>query len=282
MKMRKNTVLSAIIAAFLVLSMLAATGCGSKNDTAEVETTTAVQETSVPDESVAVPESTAAEETVTNGASEVTETTAEAFVLPQEIPEIVELFNKSANRIKPEAKKVVKNYEKRIVDKENLVVPKSLESTAETLIDTFMKDDTEPIVYSTKEDIRNEYIVPNQDYVSKLRAEDVREAACKDMGDKYEIRIVLKNEKNPVTGKGVGSVCDIIEAHEVEEKASFIEEFSTEYNNCEVRMTVDKESGRVTHSIYVVNLILNVRVNLFGTHSAAIGLTFEKDYSVTY
>lgn len=282
MKMRKNTVLSAIIAAFLVLSMLAATGCGSKNDTAEVETATAVQETSVPDESVAVPESTAAEETVTNGASEVTETTAEAFVLPQEIPEIVELFNKSANRIKPEAKKVVKNYEKRIVDKENLVVPKSLESTAETLMDTFMKDDTEPIVYSTKEDIRNEYIVPNQDYVSKLRAEDVREATCKDMGDKYEIRIVLKNEKNPVTGKGVGSVCDIIEAHEVEEKASFIEEFSTEYNNCEVRMTVDKESGRVTHSIYVVNLILNVRVNLFGTHSAAIGLTFEKDYSVTY
>lgn len=282
MKMRKNTVLSAIIAAFLVLSMLAATGCGSKNDTAEVETATAVQETSVPDEFVAVPESTAAEETVTNGASEVTETTAEAFVLPQEIPEIVELFNKSANRIKPEAKKVVKNYEKRIVDKENLVVPKSLESTAETLMDTFMKDDTEPIVYSTKEDIRNEYIVPNQDYVSKLRAEDVREATCKDMGDKYEIRIVLKNEKNPVTGKGVGSVCDIIEAHEVEEKASFIEEFSTEYNNCEVRMTVDKESGRVTHSIYVVNLILNVRVNLFGTHSAAIGLTFEKDYSVTY
>lgn len=280
----KKSVLSALAAAGLILAMLFAAGCGTEKSVVENGTTT----------EAIITESTDIQ-------TEATETTSPALIhlpdqevtvaesgtetesgLPQTIPEIVELFNKSANRIKPEASKVVKNYEKRIVDKENLVVPGALKATAEGLMDTFMKDDTEPIVYESREDITNEYIVPNKSYVSRLTADSVAEATCTDKGDTYEIFIRLKNEKNPVSGKGVGAVCDVIEAYEVSDKVSFIEEFTTDYRNCRVKVIIDKATGRVTHSWYSTSLILNVTVDLFGTHNAAVGLTFEKDYTITY
>lgn len=195
--------------------------------------------------------------------------------------EMVAYFNTSANKVKTDATKVVKNYEKRVVGE--IVVPDVLQSTADSLLKTYMTDDTEPIVYDTKEEIRENFLVPAQDYVSCLKASDVEKAECKDNGKEYVIYFKLKDEKNPKAGSGVGSVCDVIETHEVAEKApSFLEEFSTDYYDCEVTATIDKATGRMTHAVYSTPLKLNVVVSLFGTHSATVGLTFIKDYSITY
>ena len=197
------------------------------------------------------------------------------------IPEIVELFNTSVNRVKPEAVKVTKNYEKRNVTK--LELPSVLQSMGDTLINEVMKDDTEPIVYATKEEIRDNYMVPNQDYGSKLKASDVEKAVCKDNGKEYEIYILVKSEKNPSAGKGVGSVFDVIEASEMAEKApSFLKEMSTEYYNCVVKVNIDKATGRVTHANYSTPLYMNIVVDMFGTHKALMGVTFEKDYTIEY
>ncbi|MBQ8766453.1 MAG: hypothetical protein IJZ16_06570 [Clostridia bacterium] len=195
--------------------------------------------------------------------------------------EMVAYFNTSANKVKTDATKVVKNYEKRVVGE--LIVPDVLQSTAESLLKTYMTDDTEPIVYDTKEEIRENFLVPDQDYVSCLKASDVEKAECKDNGKEYVIYFKLRDEKNPKAGSGVGSVCDVIETHEVAEKApSFLEEFSIDYYDCEVTATIDKATGRMTHAVYSTPLKLNVVVSLFGTHSATVGLTFIKDYSITY
>lgn len=197
------------------------------------------------------------------------------------IEEMVAYFNKCANKVKTDATKVVKNYEKRIVGE--LVLPAVLQSTADSLLKKYMTDDTEPIVYDTKEEIRDNFLVPNQDYVSCLKASDVAKAECKDNGKEYVIYFKLKDEKNPKSGSGVGSVCDVIETYEVTEKApDFLEEFSTNYYDCEVTATIDKATGRMTHAVYSTPLILNVVVSLFGTHSASVGLTFVKDFSITY
>ncbi len=276
---------SALIAVLLIAAMIFTAGCGAKETSEETTSTTTAQaetlpvqaqtaESEVQDETSAAAES----ETVTEETTE--ETTEEA--LPQTVPEIVELFNKTANRIKPEATKITKNFERRIADTDKLVVPKSLESTAESLLNTFMKDDTDPIVYATRDEINAEYLVPGQSYVSKLTADAVRSATCTDKGDTYEINIKLRDEKNPSAGKGVGSVCDVIEASEVAEKASFVKEFSSQYYNCEVTVTVDKASGRVIHAVYKTPLVLKVVVNMFGTHSGEVGLTFIKDYTINY
>ncbi len=285
MKNGKRSGLSAFVAAVLVFAMLLAAGCGSKENSVNTETTTeSASDETLPAQVEITAESSSADESQSL-AGDMTEAVTETTVQPtspQTVAEIVELFNKSANRIKPEATKVTKNYEKRIVDDEQLVVPESLESTAKSLMDTFMKDDTEPIVYSTREEINSEFLVPGQSYVSRLTADAVAGATCTDKGETYEICIKLKNEKNPTAGKGVGAVCDVIEAAEVAEKASFVEEFSTEYYNCEVKVTIDKATGRVVHAIYKTPLLLKVRVNLFGTHNGAVGLTFIKNYTITY
>ena len=217
----------------------------------------------------------------TNGEDEKNETENETKNPYSTISEIVELFNTSVNRVKPEAVKVTKNYEKRNVTK--LELPSVLQSMGDTLINEVMKDDTEPIVYATKEEIRDNYMVPNQDYGSKLKASDVEKAVCKDNGKEYEIYILVKSEKNPSAGKGVGSVFDVIEASEMAEKApAFLKEMSTEYYNCVVKVNIDKASGRVTHANYSTPLYMNVVVDMFGTHKAVMGVTFEKDYTIEY
>lgn len=196
--------------------------------------------------------------------------------------EIVELFNKSANKIKIDATKVVKNYEKRTTNEDKLQLPAGLESTAENMMKTFMKDDTDPIVYSTKDEIRAQYIVPEQSYVSRLQPSTVVKATCTDKGSTYEIYLKLKDQTNPTAGNGIGAVCDVIETHEVANKAPFVNSFDTSYYNCEIRATVDKASGKMLHTNYKTPLILNINVSLFGTHDLSIGFTFEKDYTITY
>jgi hypothetical protein len=195
--------------------------------------------------------------------------------------EIVAYFNTCANKVKTDATKVVKNFEKRSVD--GIVVPNALQSTAETMMNKYMADDTEPIVYATKEEIRDNFIVPNQDYVSCLKASDVVKADYKDNGKEYVIYLKIKDEKNPRAGSGVGAVCDVIETYEIADKAgSLLKEFSTEYYNCEVTATIDKETGRMTHAVYKTPLKMLMVVNMFGTHSVGADITFTKDYSITY
>lgn len=196
--------------------------------------------------------------------------------------EIVELFNKSANKIKTDAKKVVKNYEKRTVNEEQLKMPAGLEDTGREMMKKYMSDDTEPIVYSTKEDIRNEYIVPDQDYVSKLQPSTVVKATCVDNGKTYEIYFKLKDQKNPTAGNGVGAVCDVIEGYEIAEKVSLIKKFDTYYSSCEIKATIDKTTGRMVHSNYKTPVMLDLTISMFGTHDVTVGYTFEKDYTITY
>lgn len=273
----ERRIISAILCVILVASLLFAFGCaGNETDV----TSTAPAETSAQvTENTDKPTAESVSENVTETETQMETQTA----VPESIEDIVALFNASANRIKTEATKVTKNWEKRIVDEENLVLPKALEGTAKSLISTFLKDDTDPIVYDTREEIVSEYIVPDKDYVSRLTPDAVLSATCEDKGEQYVITIKLKPEKNPVSGKGVGAVCDVIEAYEVTEKnISFLEEFSTNYRDCVVIATVDKATGRVVHSNYSAPLILAVKVNLFGTHNINVGLNFVKDYTIEY
>lgn len=286
----KNTLFAAI-SVVLVLSIMLLSGCGSEKNSDILSETTTVQS---PTENEVQTELVSAEDGLTSSIqavsehatqSEVSGTAAEetaAAAAPETVEEIVEYFNLSANKIKPNAKKIVKNYEKRTVNEDKLDIPDAIESTARNMMTSLMKDDTDPIVYETREDITNEFLVPDQSYVSVLKPEYVESATCTDKGSQYVIHIRLKDSKNPTAGVGVGSVCDVIEANEVAEKASFIKKFTTEYNDCEVIATVDKSTGNITHIRYITPVVLALTVDLFGTHDGTVGFTFEKDYSITY
>lgn len=265
----------------LAAILLFATGCGKKEETPH---TTQPEETETADVVATSPDTqdgtTAPVEigsTPTQPGETVTQTQA-----PATTEEIVVFFNESANKIKTQAVSVTKNFEKRHVNKDRLVVPAGLESTADNMISTFMKDDNEPIVYTGKEEIKENFIVPGQSYVSRLDPAYVTEATCTDNGSTYKIYIKLKSQTSPTAGAGIGAVCDVIEANEVADKAPFVEKFTTEYYNCEITATVDKATGRVTAIVYSTPLTLNITVNMFGTHDLVIGFTFVKDYTVKY
>ncbi|MBR5190593.1 MAG: hypothetical protein IKW34_01000 [Clostridia bacterium] len=73
--------------------------------------------------------------------------------------EIVTYFNKNANRVKTEAKKVVKNYEDREVGE--IDAPTALMYLTKIIdIEKIMADDTEPMEFTTREEIVENFQVP--------------------------------------------------------------------------------------------------------------------------
>lgn len=263
-----------LVSAILMLSTAACakTDAPLENTTADKDSTVAAFQTTLSTTEV---DATDEVESTTAG---IEETTTKTFTSTQEL---VDFFNTAANKIKTEASKVTKNYEKRKTGE--IVVPKSLQSTAEKLLASAMKDDTDPIVYTGSEEISAEFPVPEQSYVSRLSADTVEKSSFTEKEDYYEIYFKLKDEKSPRAGKGVDAVCDVIEAHEVAQKApSFVKELSTYYYDCEIKAKIDKESGRITHITYSTPVTLSVTVEMFGTHDATVNFTFIKDYTVTY
>ena len=196
--------------------------------------------------------------------------------------EIVEYFNKNANRVKTEATKVVKNYEKRNINE--VVAPSVLQSMVDPMKDKFMQDDTDPITYSGREEIVENFQVPKQNYVSCLTVNDVKEATMEDKGDYYEVKIVAKDTTNPSAGKGVGAAFDVIETNEVEgnSESAMVEQFSTQYSNCTVVAKFDKTTNRMVSATYTIPTKLMLTVNMFGTHDISLDMCFEKDYTITY
>ncbi|MBR2079556.1 MAG: hypothetical protein IJ962_04995, partial [Clostridia bacterium] len=196
--------------------------------------------------------------------------------------EILKLYNDSANKVKTNATKVVKNYEDREFNTETLVVPGVLKGMVSTIVPKFMGDDTEPIEYVGTDAIKENFIVPGQDYVSVLTEADVVEATCTDNGTEYEIMIKVKDETNPVPGKGVGAAFDVIETGDItsSEYASMLEKFDTNYFNCVLKCKIDKASGNMTWANYMTPLRMDIVAKMMGTHNVSAEISFEKDYNI--
>lgn len=287
---RRKKLLTSLISVTLVISLLLASGCGKQPEPQQNEEVSSSEAESAQQADVTVTaepsskaenETEAEDETAENSTEEAsTEEVSESA--PQTTQEIVAYFNTAANKIKTSASKVTKNYEKRRIDKDKTEIPGALEDFADTMVTKLMGDDTEPIVLDTREEIMKDFLVPEQSYVSILEPEWVEKASCVDNGDTYYIHLKLKPHKNPTSGVGVGAVCDVIETVEITSKLPFAEEFSTSYYDCEIKATIDKQTGRVVYINYIAPLVLYMRMNLFGTHSGSVGLSFEKDYTITY
>lgn len=197
--------------------------------------------------------------------------------------EIIALFNESANKVKTDATKVVKNYEYRTHLEEYLEMPAILESVASGLMSSVFKNDLEPVEYATKEDIVANYQVPGETWVSQLTEAEVAEATCTDNGTEYEVMIKLNPTKDPEAGLGVAKAFDTITPAEIKENApDMLQTFSTEYFDCVVKCKIDKATGHTTWANYSSPLIMDVTVKFAGTHNAKLGLCFEKDYTITY
>ena len=195
--------------------------------------------------------------------------------------EIIALFNESANRVKTEATKVVKNYEYKKMLEEHLEVPAALNSMMDSLMGSVMKDDLEPQEY-TGEMIIEKYPVPRETWSSQLTEADVAEATCIDNGTEYEITLKLVDTDNPVVGKGVAAAMDTITEEDKAGIPDMVQKMDMSYFDCVIRCKIDKASGRTTWSNYLSPVVFDCEVKMIGTMACKVGFSFEKDYTITY
>ena len=195
--------------------------------------------------------------------------------------EIIAMFNESADRVKTEATKVVKNYEYKKMLEEYLEVPSVLNGMMDTFMGSVMKDDLEPQEY-TGEMIIEKYPVPRETWTSKLTEADVAEATCIDNGTEYEITLKLVETINPSVGSGVAAAMDTITEEDKAGIPDMVSKMDMRYFDCVIKCKIDKATGRTTWSNYTSPVVFDCEVKMFGTHVVKMGLSFEKDYTITY
>lgn len=226
----------------------------------------------------------------TDNSSATTDTTAPSDTQPSEAPstgemskaEIIALFNESANRIKTEATKVVKNYEYKKLLEDHLEVPSALNGMMDTFMGSVMKDELEPQEYAGTEMIVEKYPVPRESWSSKLTEADVVEAVCVDNGTEYEITLKLVDSTNPNVGSGVAAAMDTITEEDKSGIPDMVQKLDMVYFDCVIKCKIDKATGRTTWSNYLSPVIFDCEVKMFGTWAVKVGLSFEKDYTITY
>ena len=196
--------------------------------------------------------------------------------------EIIALFNESANRVKTEATKVVKNYEYKKMLQEYVEVPSVLNGMMDTFMGSVMKDDLEPQEYAGTDMIIEKYPVPRETWSSQLTEADVAEATCVDNGTEYEITLKLVETINPTVGSGVAAAMDTITEEDKAGIPDMVSKMDMRYFDCVIRCKIDKASGRTTWSNYLAPVVYDCEVKMFGTHAVKMGLSFEKDYTITY
>ncbi len=196
--------------------------------------------------------------------------------------EIITMFNESANRVKTEATKVVKNYEYKRMLEEHLEVPAALNSMMDTLMGSVMKDELEPQEYAGTEMIIEKYPVPRETWSSQLTEADVVEATCIDNGTEYEITLKLVESKNPNVGQGVAAAMDTITEEDKAGIPDMVQKMDMRYFDCVIKCKIDKATGRTTWSNYTSPVVFDCEVKMIGTMAAKVGFSFEKDYTITY
>lgn len=195
--------------------------------------------------------------------------------------EIIAMFNESANRVKTEATKLVKNYEYKKMLEEYLEVPSVLNGMMDTFMGSVMKDDLEPQEH-TGEMIIEKYPVPRETWSSKLTEADVAEATCIDNGTEYEITLKLVETINPSVGSGVAAAMDTITEEDKAGIPDMVSKMDMRYFDCVIKCKIDKATGRTVWSNYTTPVVFDCEVKMFGTHAVKMGLSFEKDYTITY
>ena len=198
---------------------------------------------------------------------------------PTSKADILKLFNESANKIKTNATKVVRNYEDLKHNEEYLEMPALLKSVGSGLISKFLKRNDTPVEYTSNADIIANYPVKGQNYVSNATEADIADATCTDDGTNYNITLNFLECTDP-QGTGCASAFNIITSQEIADgSGGIVSESSVRYYDATITCKIDKATGNMVAATYVLPMVLSVKA--MGIN-AAVGMTFEHDYTISY
>ncbi len=201
---------------------------------------------------------------------------------PDTKAEIVELFNKSINEVKPQAKKVIRNYEDRRYDEDLSDYPRILNLVGGSLIDSWLVRQDTPVEYTEKELIEANFPVKGESWSSRLTADDVAEAVCDEKNGNYEITLKLMYCIDPQKNTKVCSVMEEVNLEKVQALVDIVRTCSVEYYDCEIVCTIDKETGNLTYIKYSQPMMLTMTTKRITEMKALFAMTFESEYVIEY
>ena len=299
----KEKLICIIVAAAILFTVSCVMSMNSKvtirlmlnTDTAVQEETTAqpvINEnvTNAPVANEATTNAPATNEATTSGGAAVENTTAAAAnpsagteITAKE--DIIALYNGAVNKVKTEATKITRNFRNVRYDAEKSVLPSAVAKMGNPMMEKYVKDDTEPVEYLTKEEMIENFPVPKQEYSSKLTAADVTQAICKDNGTEYEITLYLVDSKNPTAGVGVGAACHFMDTTSItssEAASTMIKKFDAIYEGCVIKCKIDKATNRVTWANFYTPFTIDAVMTIIVELSTTVVMSYERDYTITY
>lgn len=239
-------------------------------------------ETTLPESTTApsAAESTTEKETTTKPTTTKPTTTEDTVIDSKE--EIVELFNKSANKVKKKAKKVTRLYENRRHDEDLSDYPLIWNTVGGSLINSWLVDHDTPVVYDEKELIIANFPVKGEEWSSKLLAEDVAHAVCEEVEGYYEIEIYLDYCVDPEENRGPLAVMEEVNTEIVQEFVDIVTDCSVEYYDCVIRCSIEKDTGNLVHIRYIEPMALTLTTKRFTTLTGIFAMTFESEFDIEY
>lgn len=219
-------------------------------------------------------------------ATEAPEAEQPANSAPSTKADIVKLFNESANKVKTSASKVTRNYEDLQNVPEELVLPSSLQSIANPLMEQFLKRDDTPVDYATQADIQANFPVAGESWSAKVTEADLADAVCTDDGTSYNVTLKFNESVDPQPGTGAASAFSVIREDQVmgvPGVSAILKSFSIRYHDAEITCKIDKATGNMTEAHYKLPIVMDVQASLLVTTvDATIGMVFDHDYSISY
>ena len=201
--------------------------------------------------------------------------------------QIVELYNTSVNRVKPEATTIVRNYQKLESLPEYLELPSAVQGIGSAAIKQFVKGSDEPQTWTTKEDFKLGFPVSGTEYTSHMTPDMVESATCTDTGSAYQLEIKLYDDKltSPEKGTGYAGVFNTVTADSISSVSIPGVTFnSVDVNgiNGSISCTIDKASKRVTDITFRNTDILAIDAKVIVSVQAKLALASELNYTISY
>lgn len=201
--------------------------------------------------------------------------------------QIVELYNTSVNRVKPEATTIVRNYQKLESLPEYLELPSAVQGIGSAAIKQFVKGSDEPQTWTTKEDFELGFPVSGTDYSSHMTPDMVESATCTDNGSAYQLEIKLYDDKitSPAKGTGYAGVFNTVTADSISSvNIPGVTFNSVDVNgiNGSISCTIDKASKHVTDITFRNTDILAIDAKVIVSVQAKLALASELNYTISY
>ncbi len=202
---------------------------------------------------------------------------------------VVEYYKTAHAKVLSSAKSVTRTYDNTINYKDVLDIDgnTTLAGVAKSLMGTFMKENTEELVY-TGADMKVNFPAKNKG-AAGLTADMVSEATAVDNGDTYTITIVIdSSEESPDLGDKSSNLVNTVDEKQVTDAAGSmvsLEGLENHYIAPKLVATVEKATGNITALETVVPSYMcfaKASVFVISVANCRIGLEYQQKWTVQW